>query len=248
MTCIIVDDNELAIESLTELLKHFCPQAKVIGKSQSIKNAVALINELKPEIVFLDVEMNNESGFDLFNYFTHPDFLVIFTTSHEKYAVQAFKTDCFDYLLKPIDPAELTNSIVKAEKEKNKLLALQRLQISEENRKKNGDGTPPKKIALVNNKEYVIVNENDIMYFKADGQYTHVLTNKKDRHVSTKNLGEIEKDLSNIFFRCHKSWIINLNYVKKFIKEESIAVLSDGIQVEISSRKRDDFIKLFNRI
>lgn len=135
MTCIIVDDNELAIETLEELLKLFCDQVIVVGKAQSIKSAVSLINELKPEIVFLDVEMNNESGFDLFPHFPKPNFLVVFTTSHEQYALKAFKTDCFDYLLKPIDPEELTNSIRKIEQEKQALA--KKTQIDYKNTKLN---------------------------------------------------------------------------------------------------------------
>lgn len=244
MTCIIVDDNELAIESLTELIKHFCPQVKIIGTAQSVKNAVKLINELKPEIVFLDVEMNNESGFDLFSYFPQNDFLTIFTTSHEKYAVKAFKTDCFDYLLKPIDPTELNNTINKIEKEKIKLLSHQR----EEIREKSNRISKTKKIAIVHNKDYIFIEENDIVYFKADGQYTQIFTINNQQYTSTKNIGDIEKDLSDTFFRCHKSWIINLNYVSKFLKEDSIAVLSNNIEVEISSRKKDDFIKLFYKL
>ncbi|WP_276974854.1 LytTR family DNA-binding domain-containing protein [Flavobacterium filum] len=246
MNCIIVDDNELAIESLAELLKLFCPQVSILGQSQSIKNAVGLINELKPVIVFLDVEMNNESGFDLFTYFTQPDFLVIFTTSHEKYAVKAFKTDCFDYLLKPIDSIELVNTINKVEREKSNLLKSQRTYIDEE---LSQEETPkPKKVALISGKGYSFIDEEEIVYFKAEGQYTKILTCKKESYTSSKNLGEIEETLSDNFFRCHKSWIINLKYVSSFIKEQSNAVLLDDVVVEISSRKRDDFIKLFNRI
>lgn len=117
MTCVIVDDNELAIESLSELLKHFCPDVHITATAQTVKKATEAIRRFKPDIVFLDVEMNNESGFDLLPHFPHPDFLVIFTTSHEKYAIKAFKTDCFDYLLKPIDPIELKNSINKIKNE-----------------------------------------------------------------------------------------------------------------------------------
>ena len=111
MTSIIIDDNKAAIKSLGSLLKHFCPNVSVVGTSQTIKNAVALINELNPQVVFLDVEMNNESGFDLFSFFPDPNFAVVVTSSHQKYAVEAFRTNCFDYLLKPIDVKELVNTM-----------------------------------------------------------------------------------------------------------------------------------------
>lgn len=244
MNCIIVDDNELAIDSMSELLKHFCEQVQVAGSSQTIKNAVKLILNKKPDIVFLDVEMNNESGFDLFAYFPEPEFLIVFTTSHEQYAIKAFKTDCFDYLLKPISPDELKACINRIEKEKGQLIQQQR----EEIRISHKEAAGGKRIALIHNNEYEFIEEEEIVYFKAEGQYTKILINKKATYTSTKNIGEIEKELSGQFFRCHKSYIINLKYVTKYLKDANTVLLLDDVWVEISSRKKEEFLKLFNKV
>jgi two-component system LytT family response regulator len=246
MKSVIVDDNELAIRSLEGLLKHFCAQVTVSGRAQTIKNAVALINELKPEIVFLDVEMNNETGFDLFSFFPKPEFIVVFTTSHEKYAVKAFKTDCFDYLVKPIDAAELVNSINRIEKELSNLLNLQRNQVTLGNSEQKG--TESKKIAFISNKGYSFVDEANVVYFNADGKYTKILTDKKEIFTSSKNIGEIEPTLSDNFFRCHKSWIINLKYVSSFNKDSDQVILLDGVKIDVSSRKKEEFLKLFTKL
>ncbi|MBL7910556.1 MAG: response regulator transcription factor [Bacteroidia bacterium] len=245
MTSIIIDDNEQAIKTLDGLLKHFCPQVKVIGKAQSIKDAVLLINELNPDIVFLDVEMNNETGFDLFPFFPNLNFIVIFTTSHEKYAIKAFKTECFDYLLKPIDPVELANCIGRIVKEKNDILNSQRDHLLSNSIKHS---TFSKKIAFISDKGYSFIEEDDVVYFNADGKYTNIFTNKGETFTSSKNIGEIEGTLSDNFFRCHKSWIINLKYITKYLKDKNQALLLNDIVVEISSLKKNEFLKLFNKI
>ncbi len=246
MTSIIIDDNEQAIKTLDGLLKHFCLQVKVVGKAQSIRDAVLLINELSPDIVFLDVEMNNETGFDLFPFFSKPNFIVIFTTSHEKYAIKAFKTECFDYLLKPIDPIELASCIGRIEKEKSDILNIQRDQLLLNSIKQNNTGS--KKIAFISEKGYSFIDEEDIVYFNADGKYTNIYTNKKETFTSSKNIGEIEGTLSNNFFRCHKSWIINLKYITKYLKDKNQVLLLNDTVVEISSLKKNEFFKLFNKL
>lgn len=245
MTALIIDDNEQAIKTLDGLIKHFCPRVKIIGKAQSIKDAVLLINELSPDIVFLDVEMNNETGFDLFPFFPKMNFIVVFTTSHEKYAIKAFKTECFDYLLKPIDPTELASSIGRIEKEKGDILNAQREQLL---CNKSQTNSAIKKVAFISEKGYSFINEADIVYFNADGKYTNIFTNKKEIFISSKNIGEIESTLSGNFFRCHKSWIINLNYITKYLKDKNQVLLLNSVVVEISSLRKNDFFKLFNKI
>jgi len=246
MKSVIVDDNELAIKSLEGLVKHFCANVAVVGRSQTIKDAVVLINELKPDLVFLDVEMNNETGFDLFSFFPSPEFIVIFTTSHEKYAVKAFKTDCFDYLVKPINAAELVSSMNRIERELGAILNSQRNQIGSGKTEQKGPET--KKIAFISNKGYSFVEEANVVYFNADGKYTKILTDKKEIFTSSKNIGEIEPTLSDNFFRCHKSWIINLKYVSSFNKDSDQVILLDGLVIDVSSRKKDEFLKLFTKL
>lgn len=236
MNCIIIDDNELAIKTLKSLLANFCPNVRVLGASQTIGIGVKLINELDPEVVFLDVEIKNEVGFDLFSYFPNPTFSVIFTTAHEKYAFKALKSKCFDYLLKPIDPAELVKTISRFEQEKN-------VQSSITN-----EISSVKRIAFIINNEYIFIEENQIMYLKADGKYTDIVTQNNKIHKSTKNLGEIEPLLSSNFFKSHKACIVNMNFISKFIKDDLRIILTDSTEIDLAARRKDDFLKLFYRL
>ena len=237
MNCIIIDDNELAIKTLKSLLVNFCPNVTVTGSSQTISSGVKLINELNPEIVFLDVEIKNEMGFDLFSFFPNPTFSVIFTTAHEKYAFQAIKSNCFDYLLKPIDPTELVKTVAAYELDKKKILDNTAL-----------ENNAAKRIAFIINNEYVFINENEIIYLKADGKYTDIITKNNKIHKSSKNLGEIESLLPGHFFKCHKACIINMNFISKFIKDDLIIVLTDTSEIDLAARRKDDFLKLFYRL
>lgn len=238
MNCIIIDDNELAIETLVNLIEIFYPSMKVLGSSQTIEKGVKLIHQYQPDVIFLDVEILNDLGFELLTYFPEPTFSVIFTTAHEKYAYIAIKNGCYDYLLKPIFPTDLVNTLHKLESEKYSSAKIEK--------PKNESN---KRIALIINGEYVFLEENQILYLKADGRYTNIyLVDNKEVYTSNKNLGEIEKLLSEKFFKCHKASIINMTYVAKFIKEELVIVLKDGIEIELANRRKELFLKYFNKI
>ena len=243
MNCIIIDDNELAIKTLNNLLLNYCPNVTVLGHAQTINDAVALVNKFQPSLIFLDVEMNDESGFDLLNYFPEPYFNIVFTTAHEKYALKAIKNNCFDFLLKPIDIKELIQTVSDFEKKTN-------LSAQNNNVKSQIDSLfqVTKKIACLTPHGFSFINEDDVLYFKADGKYTQIITLKKEQFTSTKNLGEIEETVSSQFFRCHKSWLINLKYVTSFNKHDNTAILANEIQVDISFRKRDKFIEQFVKL
>src|ERR1044072_7690820 len=115
MNCILIDDDIHCISSLEGMLRRFVPQAHVCGTARTIQDAVALINAQPIDLVFLDIEMQQEAGFDLFNYIPQPRFEVIFTTAHEKYAMKAIRSSCFDYLLKPVDAQELISAVARWE-------------------------------------------------------------------------------------------------------------------------------------
>lgn len=237
MKCIIIDDNEMAIKTLKSLLLNFCPNVEVIGSSQSIEVGVKLINELNPDLLFLDVEIKNEIGFDLLSFFPDSTFAIIMTTAHEKYALNAIKNHCDGYLLKPIEPVELVKTISSI---KNKID--QRLVLLDDDKKMS------KRLALVVNNEYLFLDENEILYLKADGKYTDITATKGRMFKSTKNLGEIEHLLSPSFFKCHKGYIINLDFVDKYKKNEYRIIMADGSEIDLASRRKDEFLKLFERL
>jgi two-component system LytT family response regulator len=244
--CVIVDDDKQCIDGLSAIIREYCPQLRITGTASSVSDAVKLINQQKPRLVFLDVEINDELGFDLFNYFSNPSFEVVFTTAHEKYALKAIKSSCFDFLMKPVNISEVVNLVSKLEKEKpgergkNVDILVSNLNESDH---------VLKKIAIPSPEGYTFVSTSDILSLEADGKYTRITTLSGLKSVSTKNIGEFEELLdASVFFRTHKSWIVNLNHVKKFLKDTNQLLLSDDSHADVSSRKREDFLKLFGKV
>ncbi len=244
---ILVDDASSNLTTLTSLLKTYCPTIIVVATCSTITEAVNAIKQNQPALVFLDVELQNEMGFDLFNHFDAPTFEVIFTTAHEKYALQAIKSSCLEYLLKPIDYRELVNAIEKFERQQQLTINKKKIEVLLEN--VNSIQQKVNKIAIPNANGYVFLNTADILYCEADMNYTKVVTNTGDSFLSTKNLKEFEETLDfNIFFRCHKSWIINLDFIKQYSRIDGSRVQMINNQwIDISVRKRDEFLKLFQK-
>lgn len=243
---VIIDDESSCRDALQLLLKEFCPTVELFGMASSLPDGINLIKEKKPELVFLDVELKNHLGFKLFESFPDPDFEVVFCTAHEKYALQAIKTSCIEYLLKPVDPVELMNAIAKFQKFTNREVNQKKVEVLLEN---TGNASHTlNKIAVPTSEGYFFINTSDILYFEGDGKYTNMFTNKGDKIVSSKNLGEFEELLNQqSFFRCHKSWLINLNYIKKYMRGDGQVMMSNDKLVDVSTRKKEEFLKLFDR-
>ncbi len=245
MNSIIVDDDADCITALQGIINSYCPKVNVLGTANNITAAVKLINATNPQLVFLDVEIGNEMGFDLFKYFPSPDFEVVFTTAHEKYALKAIKSSCYDFLLKPVNIEELITVVSKLEQEK-KSDPKQNVNVLLDNLKAKDHGL--KKIAIPSNDGYAFIDVDDIISLEADGKYTKITAVKGLRSLSTKNIGEFEELLDpSLFFRTHKSWIVNLNHIRKFLKTESQVLLSNDALADVSSRKKEEFLKLFDK-
>lgn len=245
MNCVLIDDEQGCIDTLSGVLKQFCPQVNILGSARSIAEAVKLINLTGPQLVFLDVEINSETGFDLFNYFPDPRFEVVFTTAHEKYALKAIKSSCYDFLLKPIVIQEVTAVISRLEKEKRRT-GEKNVGVLLDNLKAKDQQL--QKIAIPSSEGYTFIDVKEIISLEADGKYTRITAAGGISSLSTKNIGEFEEMLdADIFFRTHKSWIINLNYVKKFLKGDSRVIMSNDVAADVSTRKKDDFLKLFEK-
>jgi len=243
---LIIDDEVSCIDVLKELLKEYCKQITVLATGSSVEEGIKLINELKPELVFLDIELKDKLSFEILEKIKDNNLHIIFTTAHEKYAMLAIKAACLDYLLKPVGSTELINAVSKFEKSKQITFNQKKIEILLENI--GSTNTSINKIAIPCNDGYVFVNSTDIVYCEADLKYTNIYTTKNERIVSSKNLGEFEELLSApLFFRCHKSSIINLNFVKKFLKTDNQVLMSNDKLIDVSFRKKDEFLKLFER-
>jgi two-component system, LytTR family, response regulator len=244
---IIVDDDNSCINTLQQLLSKYCQQVSVEGTANTVTEAMSLIALKKPELVFLDVELNGEFGFDLLKKLPDPSFSVIFTTAHEKYALKAIKSSCLEYLLKPVDFNELQDAVTKFEEQKKESDHKKRVEVLLSNIGKNDNSFT--KIIIPSQDSHTFLNTSEIICCEADMNYTNVHTAKGEKIVSTRNLKEFEETLDPaVFFRCHKSWLINTNFIKKFFKTDSSVIMSNDMRIDISVRKKEEFLNLFKKL
>ncbi|MCE3226326.1 MAG: response regulator transcription factor [Bacteroidetes bacterium] len=243
---IIVDDDKSCINTLEKLLSKYCPHVLILGTANTIAEAIDLIERKKPELIFLDVELNGEFGFDLLKHPSAIDLNVIFTTAHEKYALKAIKSSCLEYLLKPVDHNELKAAIAKFEGQMHLANNQKKIEVLLSNIVAPDNSF--NKIIIPGHDSHIFLNTSEIICCEADMNYTNVFTEKGEKIVSTKNLKEFEETLDpKTFFRCHKSWLININFIKKFLKSDSQVLMSNDMLIDISVRKKDEFLNLFKK-
>lgn len=241
---ILIDDEINAIKSLEWEVNNFSNKVTIIGKYTSPFEAIEAINNLKPDCVFLDIEMPNMDGFQLLSKLEFRKFDLIITTAYDNYAIKAFKENAIDYLLKPVDTDDLLEAIGRIENNRKSETIGNQLQkmFNEINATKTKHIT---KIQLPVSGKIVFVEPNDILYCKAEGNYTTVYLKSNIKYLLSKKIKEIESIIpNNNFFRVHKSYFVNLNAVKELIKNEGIyAVLENGENIPISRIKKDELIK-----
>jgi two-component system LytT family response regulator len=249
---IIVDDEPSAVNVLSILLKKKCKEdVEVIATSTSPFDGKALIEQYKPDLVFLDIEMPGMTGVDLLRSFTNPTFRVVFVTAFDAYAVEAFRLSAVDYLLKPVEGDDIVRAVqkIKADISRNENTITSQLQQLEKLLTHNT--TPAEtKIGIGMADKIVFVNITDIIYCEANGAYTHVYLKNGTKMVASKSLGDFEVQLApNKFFRIHHSSLINLNRVKEFQRlDGGYVILENGKQLEVSQRKRKDFLDAIHDI
>ena len=224
MKAIIVDDESHARSLLFNTIKEHCKGIEVIAEAENIKEAVKIINKNNIELVFLDIEMPNENGFALFEYFDKPNFVTIFCTAYSEYAIQAFEVSAVDYLLKPVTISKLQDAIEKAIKTRGQNQILQNVNILRENISVN----QLQKIALPLSDGLVFIKIEEILYFEADGSYTYVITNK-EKYLVSKKIKEFHELLINDsrFFRVHRSYLVNIQQIKKYSKKDGATLVFD---------------------
>jgi two-component system, LytTR family, response regulator len=221
----IIDDEIKSILILKKLLGDHCPGIEVIAESMNIQEGCRMIREGQPQLVFLDVEMSDGTGFDLLQQFDSPLFYVIFVTAHSSYAVKAFKFSAVDYILKPIDVDDLINAVEKATVIINKKAAPE-LQLSFLNiRTRQGP---------------MYIKPENIIRIQAENSYSRVFVNDGQNYVLSYHLGAIEADLdTTVFIRIHKSDIINITYLKSFHSAGDLSVeMTDGSIVKVARRSK----------
>ncbi len=240
---IIIDDEYNAREFLEKILHRYFPDKfLVLALCESVDDAIIAIEKFNPELVFLDVQMPNKNGFQLFKELTKINFEVIFTTAHSEFAIEAIKCSALDYLLKPINYIDLLDTVKKFQEKKHKVFQQDKLTLLLENLDLGNSAY--NKIALPTETGFELVKTNSILYCEADSNYCKIMCLDGKKIVVSKTLKYIEELLPpTIFQRIHKSYLVNLNYVSRFDKTNELLVeLSNGTTLPVSVRKKEDFI------
>ncbi len=249
MKAILVDDEKSALTLLRHKLLRYDADMEVLAECQSVAAALEALEAQEPDVLFLDVEMPGATGFELLQQLGgEAPFQVIFTTAHSEYAIDALRGGAFDYLLKPVQDAELAQALdrLRARQKTTSapakepspegvaalLKSLQSLQDKD------------KKLAVPTAEGVLFLPVGDIIRMEAAGSYSTIFLNNQSKLVASKNLTELETMLdSPDFFKVHKSHLVNLRYVAKYIRGEGgILVLTDGSEVDVARRKKDDLM------
>jgi two-component system LytT family response regulator len=236
---LIVDDELNARSLLRNFIEDYCPEIEIIADAEDVKSAVKIINKNQIDLVFLDVEMPNENGFALFDYFNKPTFETIFCTAYSEYAMKAFEVSAVDYILKPIGISKLKEAVEKACNKLTRNLQPNNMAILKENLVEN----KIKKIGIHIGDGIVFMDLDDIFYFEADGSYT-TIHHKNGKDLAVKKIKHFEDLLANDkrFFRIHRSYLINVSLIKKYSKKDGLSVTYDErTLLPISREKKEEF-------
>lgn len=242
---VIIEDEPRNAEALRNLLTEFCEGVEVLAIAGDVEKGYKAVQEYKPDVVFLDIELPGASGFSLFDYFEDkPPFAVIFTTAYNDYAIKAFECAAMDYLTKPVEIKRLKGALQKVRE--RKLLLDTAAQAQFQSFKHSFAEGKIRKIALSTFDGIIFRNIDDIVRCEGDNNYTTFYFTDKTKLVISKTLKDFETLLNDSgFFRPHKSHLINLNKIKKYIKgKSSILVMEDGSEVDVSVRKKEELSKI----
>lgn len=237
---IIVDDEEPGRKNLTVLLQKYCPEVEVIADAATAVEAKQKITTLQPDILFLDVQMPELDGFDLLDSLSQKNFSVVFVTAHAEYGILAVKAGATDYILKPIVIKELQQAVKKAAEfceSKTQQLAPSAEKLHE-------------RITLTHLNGFTVIELQEITRLEADDNYTKVFTADKKTYYVSKPLKQFETVLpENIFFRPHRSYIINLKHILEYTKEDGGAVImSDGAKIELARSRYNEFLEVLKKL
>ena len=244
---IIIDDELHIRKSLAQMLKDECSNVKLVGMANGVQSGMEAINKHHPDLVLLDIKMDDGTGFDLLKKLEPVNFKIIFITAYDQYALQAFKFSAIDYLLKPLDEEDLVAAVNRTEKIVQKDFSTQ-LKVLDENLKttENKD----KKILLKTSDAVHLVKVRDITYCESDLSYTKFYLLDGQKIIISKSLREFEDMLKGFgFFRVHKSFLVNLFTITKFDKTDGgFLVMENKDRVPVASRKKDELLELFGKL
>ncbi|MCI5082660.1 MAG: LytTR family DNA-binding domain-containing protein [Saprospiraceae bacterium] len=250
LKAVIIDDEAQSRMLLNQMLEAYCPEVNVVGMAKDVLSGIKIIQNHHPQIVFLDIEMPNYSGFQLIHFFEgNLDFEIIFVTAYHQYAIQAFKASAIGYLLKPIDIDELISAVKKT----SKLLQSPTQHARLETVRQNIDGDQINRVVFPGANSFIFLNTTEISYLESDGRNTMIhLMDHSEPLRSTASLKDCEDLLkNNTFIRIHRSFVINLIHIQKFSRgRDSFVQMDNGTKIDVGRSYKEtlsEAIDLFTR-
>ncbi|WKK82209.2 LytR/AlgR family response regulator transcription factor [Marivirga arenosa] len=247
MRTVIIDDNEPTRKKIKTLLSLYTPEIDIIGEADGVETGFKCINNTKPELVLLDIEMGDGTGFDLLNLYKNPEFVVVFITAHDGYAIRAFQSSAIGYILKPIDSSNLIDTINKAKEQStllNNELTIQTLLKNTKSNKKL------EKLILSDAENFYLIDISDVIRCESESNYTRFHLVDNQRILIAKTMKSYEEILeANGFFRVHRSHLINLNYFTRLDKKDGGTIfLKDGSDVPLATRRKNLLIEALSKL
>ena len=234
MKTIIIENELKAQRLLTKIINEYCTELDILGVAKSISAGRQLILEKEPELIFLDIQLDDGDGFDLLDVLKTQNLKIIFTTAFNDYAIKAFKYEAIDYLLKPISPKDVMKAVEKATK-------ISESQLSYTKLKALLDRVQDDRLSIKTNEGISMIPKSEIVRIEGDGAYATIYLMNGQKEMVSRSIGNLEKEISSDnFLRVHTSHLINKNHLRKYIREDGgYALMSNGAQVPVSRRKKD---------
>ncbi|MBS1534213.1 MAG: response regulator transcription factor [Bacteroidetes bacterium] len=243
INAILIDDDSNLRDGMRELLSFYAPDIAIVGEAEDVTSGVAVIDKLKPQVVFLDIQLNDGTGFDVLEKLAQKNGStnahIVFITAHEEYAIKAFRFSALDFLLKPVDPDELETVIAKIRTVLEKNNSYAHIDLLLENIRKKVDNF--KRIALTTSEGIHLFEVSDIIRCEGEDNYTTFYIKNNKPLIISRTLKEYEEMLSEYGFeRIHQSHLINIAYLKSYVKKDGgYVVMADNTQLPISQRKKE---------
>lgn len=248
-TTILIDDEANSRSALSKKIAAACPQLQIVAECSNGLEGIEAIKKHQPEIVFLDIEMPHMNGFTMLQHIEEKNFELVFTTAYNQYAINAIRMGAFDYLVKPVDAAELKTVVARFAEKKQNSSTSERLQLLLTQLSGNNN-TAPQKIAVATQEGLEIVTVENVVYMEAVGNYTqlHFLAGKP--LTASKTLKEFEEMLQYAgFFRIHNASLVNMLYIKKYVKGDGgQVILSNGLMLDVARRRKEELVELLMKI
>lgn len=246
--CIIVEDEAKSRETLKGLLSRFCPDVMVVAEANGVQSGREAIHKHNPDLVFLDIEMPDGSGFRLLEYTDKMDFEVVFTTAFDQFAIKAIRYAALDYLLKPIVPEELEAAVEKVRQQKVKKSNMKNFEVLLSNIGSNA--IEPKKVILSTVEKIHVVEVDNILRCESDNYYTHFYFVQGGHLLISKTLKDVEALLEGgSFIRPHKSHLINIKHIQNFMRDEGgFITLTSGDKIPVSRRKKEKILEIIRNL